>query len=133
MTKSNRGSQASKNVPIKLGPQTIREIEAGFYTGATEVVITRSHGHFTVIARTPTAARQASPQSGGRALSPRELQVLGFLAQGQGHKEIATTLKIHPTTVRNHIQNMLRKLGMHSKLQAVVYAYRNGLIEEPAK
>jgi DNA-binding NarL/FixJ family response regulator len=51
------------------------------------------------------------------------------LAQGLGTNEIAATLTISPSTVRNHVQNILGKLGVHSRLEAITYAYQHGMIE----
>jgi DNA-binding NarL/FixJ family response regulator len=62
-------------------------------------------------------------------LTAREQQVLGLLAQGEGTDEIADTLVVSPATVRNHVQNLLNKLGVHSRLEAVAHAYQHGLIE----
>jgi PAS domain S-box-containing protein len=75
-----------------------------------------------IISVAPTA-----PQTNG--LTAREREVLTLLAQGQGTEEIAGTLIVSPATVRNHAQNILNKLGVHSRLEAVAYAYQNGLIE----
>lgn len=52
-------------------------------------------------------------------LTPREAVVLSLLASGHGTREIARTLVISPATVRNHVQSILRKLGVHSRLEAV--------------
>ena len=63
------------------------------------------------------------------SLTAREQEVLRLLAQGQGTDEVADTLIVSPATVRNHIQNILSKLGVHSRLEAVAHAYQKGLIE----
>jgi two-component system nitrate/nitrite response regulator NarL len=55
-------------------------------------------------------------------LSPREQQVLREIAQGASNKEIARTLAIAETTVKIHVQHILRKLGLSSRVQAAVYA-----------
>lgn len=68
----------------------------------------------------------AEPRAGG--LTAREWQVLELLAQGSGTGEIAGKLTISPSTVRNHVQNILEKLGVHSRLEAIAYAYQHGLI-----
>jgi len=57
-------------------------------------------------------------------LSAREVEVLRQLAGGANTPAIAKKLFISEKTVRTHIQNILRKLGMHSRLEAVVYAYK---------
>jgi len=61
-------------------------------------------------------------------LTSRELEVLKLTAKGLDPQAIAEQLYISPATVRNHTQNILMKLGVHSKLEAVVYAYQNHLI-----
>lgn len=55
-------------------------------------------------------------------LSPREEEVLREIAQGASNKEIARTLSIAETTVKIHVQHILRKLGLTSRVQAAVYA-----------
>jgi DNA-binding NarL/FixJ family response regulator len=61
-------------------------------------------------------------------LSPRELQILELLAEGQTQKQIAAELVISPKTVGTHIQHVLAKLGVHSRAQAVARAYHDGLV-----
>jgi two-component system nitrate/nitrite response regulator NarL len=61
-------------------------------------------------------------------LSPRELQTLRLLAQGASTSTIGARLDIHSTTVRTHVQHVLEKLGVHSRLEAVACASRNGLL-----
>ncbi|QIL82003.1 response regulator [Diaphorobacter sp. HDW4A] len=56
------------------------------------------------------------------ALSPREEEVLGEIARGASNKEIARALDIAETTVKIHVQHILRKLGLSSRVQAAVYA-----------
>jgi PAS domain S-box-containing protein len=62
------------------------------------------------------------------ALTEREQEVLRCLARGLSTSGIAKKLGIAPVTVRNHIQAILQRLDVHSKLAAVVYAYRHELI-----
>lgn len=63
-----------------------------------------------------------------RELSGRELEVLTLVARGTRVEAIAAALALSPHTVRNHIRNILVKLGAHSKLEAVSMAVRSGLI-----
>ncbi len=62
-------------------------------------------------------------------LTEREKQVLRLLSQGEGTSSIALGLMISNTTARNHIQNILTKLGVHTRLEAVTYALRHRLID----
>lgn len=62
-------------------------------------------------------------------LTPRQLDVLELLTAGKSTVEIATKLGLRPTTVRNHVANLLAVLGVHSRLQAVVAARKAGLVD----
>ncbi len=62
------------------------------------------------------------------ALSGREIEVLTLLAEGLSTKSLAEKLDISHFTARNHIQNILVKLGLHSKAQAVSYAFKKGIL-----
>jgi DNA-binding NarL/FixJ family response regulator len=68
----------------------------------------------------------------GEPLTHRETAVLLFLADGLSNQEITERLFISIHTLRNHIQNIISKLGAHSKLEAVSIAIREGLITTPA-
>lgn len=61
-------------------------------------------------------------------ITRREAEVLRLLACGASNARVAETLGISVTTVRNHIEHLLAKLGVHSKLEAVVYAAQRGLL-----
>lgn len=61
-------------------------------------------------------------------LTPRELEILRLLADGLGTRAIAERLNISISTVRNHIQNILDRLGVHSRLEALSVARRHRLI-----
>ena len=64
-------------------------------------------------------------------LTRRELEVLDALAQGHGTQAIAALLNISVATQRNHVANILAKFGVHSKLQALVFAASYGVVEIP--
>lgn len=61
-------------------------------------------------------------------LTPRQSEVLQLLAEGASTDEIAASLHLSSTTVRNHVQHLLAALGAHSRLEAVVIAHREGLL-----
>ena len=79
-------------------------------------------------------ALKASTQPGGdrhdalASLSPRERETLVHIARGASNKEIARALSIAETTVKIHVQNILRKLELSSRVQAAVYASERGLV-----
>lgn len=60
-------------------------------------------------------------------LSARELDVLRLIARGMENAEIADTLNISPRTAKNHVSNILAKLGLPGRVQAAIYAVRRGL------
>jgi DNA-binding NarL/FixJ family response regulator len=62
-------------------------------------------------------------------LSPREIEILGFVSQGLSNKEIASILHISDQTVKNNITSILRKLQVNDRTQAVIYALRHGWID----
>ena len=64
-------------------------------------------------------------------LTARELEILGLLAQGMSNEEIARELVVEITTVKSHVARMLPKLGVRSRLQAVVWAYQNRIVTVP--
>jgi two-component system nitrate/nitrite response regulator NarL len=61
------------------------------------------------------------------ALSPREREILAFLARGASNKEIARTLDVAESTVKIHVQHILRKLELTSRVQAAVWAIEHGI------
>jgi PAS domain S-box-containing protein len=65
---------------------------------------------------------------GEESLTPRQREVLALLGEGASTTQIATTLGLAEETVRNHIRQLLRRLGVHSRLAAVAHARRHGLI-----
>jgi PAS domain S-box-containing protein len=88
---------------------------------ATKELLKRAHA--------PSAA--SSDTSGTRAATPqltrRELDVLRLLTHGLSTTAVAARLHVTRTTARNHVQNILGKLGVHSRLEAVAYAARHRL------
>lgn len=62
-------------------------------------------------------------------LTPREMEVLQELAKGLSNRDIAQSLSIAENTVKNHVRNILEKLHLHSRMQAVLYAVRQNLLD----
>ncbi|MEW6581272.1 MAG: response regulator transcription factor [Actinomycetota bacterium] len=78
-------------------------------------------------AAAPTAAPPLSPT--GSILTERELSILRLVAEGLSNLDIATRLYVTEQTVKFHLSNIYRKLGVANRTEATRYAYRNGLIE----
>jgi len=75
--------------------------------------------------RLPTAVSR-TPREG--ELTEREREVLSMLAAGMSNSEISEALVLSEATVKTHVSNLLGKLGLRDRVQAVIYAYETGLI-----
>jgi two-component system, NarL family, response regulator NreC len=76
-----------------------------------------------------SADRPAEKKAGLDGLTDREHEVLTHLAEGSSNDEIASALVISPKTVERHRENIMRKLGLHSRSELVRYAIRKGIIK----
>ena len=65
------------------------------------------------------------------ALTTREREVLRLVARGMNNRDIARELYISENTVKNHVRNILEKLQLHSRMEAVMYAMREKLLDLP--
>jgi DNA-binding NarL/FixJ family response regulator len=101
--------------------RTIASGEALLSPSVTSRVIER-------LARQPLAGG-ADPRID--SLTPREREVLGLLARGLANSEIAAELVIEESTVKTHVNRILSKLDARDRVQAVIFAYENGLTAQP--
>jgi two-component system, NarL family, nitrate/nitrite response regulator NarL len=93
-------------------------------TAAGEVVMPTHLLYRAIQSRSPNRCNGNGPKVS--QLTPREREVLTLISRGLDNKSIAASLGIRVTTARSHVQRILEKLGVHSKLQAVQYAHRAG-------
>lgn len=106
--------------------EAVRQVAAG--NGTLDQALTRR------VLREFVSRRSLQPVSGERAdgvLTAREREVLLLLAQGMSNEEIAAALVLEVSTVKSHLARMLPKLGVRSRLQAVVWAYQNHIVTVP--
>ena len=92
------------------------------------VVSEEMTGKLVAAYRDAAAPAQAPPVSPLQRLSPRELEILRGIANGDSNKEIARALGIAETTVKIHVQHVLRKLDVSSRVHAAVIATNSGLV-----
>ncbi|XVV12568.1 response regulator [Actinoplanes sp. CA-131856] len=109
-----------KDAPPDQLLQGIRTVATGAALLAPEV--TRQ-----LVGRYAARIRPADDATADPALTPRELEVLRLIANGLSNSEIAATLVISQETVKTYVSRILAKLGLRDRVQAVVYAYRQGL------
>jgi DNA-binding NarL/FixJ family response regulator len=107
----------------------VRQVAAG--NGTIDQALTRKVLREFVTRRSLQPVRAAGTDG---LLTARERDVLLLLAQGMSNEEIATALVVEVATVKSHLARMLPKLGVRSRLQAVVWAYQNRIVvpDEPA-
>jgi len=108
---------------------------AGLLLGADDFIVKPFDVNEVVVRARRFLARRAAPPAFPRIgaaglpnLTPREHEVLALVADGLRQKEIASQLSISQKTVATHIQNLLGKLGVHSRAELVARAYALGLV-----
>jgi two-component system NarL family response regulator len=113
-----------KEVSIEEVADAVRAVAAG-QSRLAPAMASKLLFEFSALSR-----RAADP---GRAQAPhltvREMEVLREVAKGSSNREIASELYISENTVKNHVRNILEKLHVHSRMEAVVYAVREKLLE----
>lgn len=111
--------RAARGEPV-VSPELMGKLVAAFQSqGAPEPQPPAAASAPLPVAQTPPPPDASSAVA---PLSPREEDVLREIARGASNKEIARTLDIAETTVKIHVQHILRKLGLESRVQAAVYA-----------
>jgi NarL family two-component system response regulator LiaR len=86
------------------------------------------HLHPQAARRLMQAIGPKEPPSVAEPLTEREIEVLKALARGESNKKIADTLVVSEKTVKAHVSNILGKLNLQSRTQAVLYALRHGMV-----
>jgi DNA-binding NarL/FixJ family response regulator len=111
-----------KDAPTEKLVEAVREVASG--DGMLSPSVTRRL--IEEFARRPALDSTVAP--GVVDLTQRELDVLRFLIPGHRNEDIAKMLDIGESTVKSHVQHLYHKLGVHDRVQLVIYAYENRLI-----
>jgi two-component system nitrate/nitrite response regulator NarL len=80
--------------------------------------------------RQPKETAAPATEAEREKLSPREKEIITLLAKGASNKEVARALNVAESTVKIHVQNILKKLNLSSRVQAAVYAVEHGLAQK---
>ncbi|MDP2229869.1 response regulator transcription factor [Methylotenera sp.] len=112
-----------KNIETDFLLDSIRRAAAG-----ESVISTHMAGKLADAMRNPQNSLAKAESSLGK-LTPREREIIVMLASGASNKEVARTLDLAESTVKIHVQGILRKLNLSSRVQAAVYAVEHGLVD----
>jgi len=104
-------------------PDTIRRAAAG------ELILPATH--LAALVDLVRVSKLGQGENKIDALTPRERQVLALLADGRSTQEVSEVLSISVLTVQSHVKNVLAKLGVHSKVEAIRVAWRSGALAMP--
>ncbi len=110
-----------------LKERPVEEVVAGIRAAATGQAVISPRVATLLLGRVREEV-QAEREVTAMRLSGRELEVLGLLADGKANQEIADALYISPSTVRNHVANILAKLHVDNRVQAAVRAVRGRIV-----
>lgn len=111
-----------KNSPPEDLVHAVRLVAAGDALLAPSVTRKVIEGY---VRRPVAAGREAELER----LTDREREILGLLATGRSNAELATHLYLGEGTIKTHVSNILSKLGLRDRVQAVVFAYESGLVQ----
>ncbi|MFF8505501.1 response regulator [Streptomyces anulatus] len=119
--RAGAGGFLLKDAPPSQLLHGIRTVAAG--AALLDPEVTRQ-----LVGRYATRIRPAEETAQDTPLTPRELEVLRLIASGLSNSEIAAALVISRETVKTFVSRILTKLGLRDRVQAVIYAYRQGLV-----
>ncbi len=127
--RAGAAAYTAKQVGAAELAELIRAVAAGNYL-INDSVLSRPHVASRVLNQfRELTVLDESADGVFSPLTPREIEILDCVAQGNSNKEIAFSLGISDQTVKNHITSILRKLAVNDRTQAVIYALKHGWIK----
>ncbi len=113
-----------KEISIEEVASAVRQVQAGQSLISPSMASKLLNEFAAMVKR-----RDERTQVPGPRLTERELEVLKLVAKGMNNRDIGQELFISENTVKNHVRNILEKLHLHSRMEAVVYAVREKLLD----
>jgi DNA-binding NarL/FixJ family response regulator len=113
-----------KEISIEEVASAVRQVQAGQSLISPSMASKLLNEFAAMVKR-----RDERTQVPGPRLTERELEVLKLVAKGMNNRDIGAELFISENTVKNHVRNILEKLHLHSRMEAVVYAVREKLLD----
>ena len=117
-----------KDIPLDEVADVVRAVHGG-QSLINPSMAAKLLTEFATLAKRDQDAEQPVEQVPAPKLTDREMQVLKLVARGMNNRDIAKELFISENTVKNHVRNILEKLQIHSRMEAVMVAVREKLIE----
>ena len=118
----------SKEVTAEQLIETVRRVSKGEHP-INEALTTRPKVAEHVLQQFQELTSRSESESFISPLTPREIEILQYIAQGYLNKQIAAELGISEQTIKNHVTSILRKLNANARTEAVVVAIKQGLIK----
>ena len=118
----------SKEVTAEQLIETVRRVSKGEHP-INEALTTRPKVAEHVLQQFQELTSRSESEAFISPLTPREIEILQYIAQGYLNKQIAAELGISEQTIKNHVTSILRKLNANARTEAVVVAIRQGLIK----
>jgi DNA-binding NarL/FixJ family response regulator len=125
--KAQAAACLSKEITAEQLVETVRRVARGEHP-INESLVTHPILADQVLRQFQELSRQSEAQPFMSPLTPREMEILDYIAQGFMNKQIAVKLGIGEQTIKNHVTSILRKLNANARTEAVVLAIRRGLI-----
>jgi two-component system NarL family response regulator len=117
-----------KDIPLDEVADTVRAVHGG-QSLINPSMAAKLLTEFATLARHDDDEEERAEELPAPRLTEREMQVLKLVARGMNNRDIAKELFISENTVKNHVRNILEKLQIHSRMEAVMVAVREKLIE----